>query len=56
MAAIAMTYVVNPFSVIWHKWSVFFQTLGYAKAAAELARQGYHKEARNCIELMKKLK
>jgi hypothetical protein len=29
--------------------------IGYARAAAELRRLGYEKEARHCLEEMKKL-
>jgi hypothetical protein len=32
-----------------------FSRIGYARAASELARMGYYKEAQNCIDMMKKL-
>ena len=58
MATLVMNYTVNPF------WSmlkaigrgiVHAQTVaGYSRAAAELARQGYHEEAKKVmLELVK---
>ena len=34
-------------SSIWKRFERFFLTVGYARAASELARQGYHVEAKN---------
>lgn len=56
MTTIAMTYVVNPFSGLLNKVSVFFQIVGYSRAAGELTRLGYHKEASNCLKMMKELR
>lgn len=33
-----------------------FEIMGYARAAAELTRLGYHKEAKNCIMQVKRLR
>ena len=41
-------------SSIWKRFERFFLTVGYARAASELARQGYHVEAKKLmIELSK---
>ena len=32
------------------------EVIGYARAAGELSRQGYHEEARRCMMEIKKLK
>lgn len=32
-----------------------FHKIGYMRAAGELSRAGYHKEAENCLRLMKSL-
>lgn len=55
MTAITMTYVVNPFSVLLHNLNIFFMTVGYARAASELARIGNHEAAKNCMKLASKL-
>lgn len=50
MATLVMEYTVNPF---WNTLKVFcrgtwnfLESVGYARAAAEMARLGYHEEAR----------
>lgn len=40
---------------IWSKFNRSFDRVGYARAAAELRRLGYHEEANRCLEEMKKL-
>ena len=41
MTDIAMNYVVNPLSEFWKRLDRGMQRIGYARAAAELRRQGY---------------
>ena len=36
-------------SSIWKRFERFFLTVGYARAASELARQGYHVEAKKLM-------
>lgn len=56
MTAMAMNYVVNPFSNFGRGLMRTFEIAGYARAASELARLGYHEEAKNCMMQIKKLK
>ena len=49
MTAIAINYIANPFANFLASCNRFFLTVGYAKAAAELSRQGYHEAAKNCM-------
>lgn len=41
--------------VIFIKTNRIFHQIGYRRAASELSRLGYHKEAANCIRLMNTL-
>jgi len=36
-------------SRIWKRFERFFLTVGYARAASELARQGYHVQAKKLM-------
>ena len=36
-------------SSIWKRFERFFLTVGYARAASELARQGYHVQAKKLM-------
>ena len=56
MTALAMNYVVNPFSNLRKFLFNTFEIIGYARAASELQRLGYHKEARNCAAMRDTLK
>ena len=56
MSALAINYVVNPFSGFWRGLLNTFEVIGYSKAAAELARLGYYEEAKRCIMEINKLK
>lgn len=40
----------------WKRVKDTFEVMGYARAAAELARLGYHTQARNCIMEIKRIK
>ena len=56
MTAIAMNYVVNPLQDVWKVLNNFFEVTGYARAAAELHRLGYHAEAKHCMMQVKKIR
>jgi hypothetical protein len=56
MAAIAINYVVNPLHGFWKGVQRFVEVAGYARAAAELSRLGYYKEAKACMMQIQKLK
>ena len=56
MTAITMNYVVNPLAGFWKGVKNFVEVAGYARAAAELSRLGYYKEAHACMMQAKKLK
>lgn len=56
MTDIAMNYVVNPFNGFMKGVYRTFEVAGYARAAAELTRLGYHAEAKNCILQIAKIK
>ena len=42
-------FKTNIFSTIWKGFERFFLAVGYARAAAELSRQGYHEEAKKLM-------
>jgi len=53
MTTLVMNYTVNPF---WNALKVFgrgtwnfLESVGYARAAAELHRQGFYKEAKDLM-------
>ena len=56
MTTLAMNYVVNPLAGFWRGVNNFVEVAGYARAAAELARLGYHKEAKACMLQVAKLR
>lgn len=49
MTELAIRYIANPFSGLWNWIVLTAEIIGYSRAAAELARQGLHKEAKACI-------
>jgi len=49
MTALVTNYIFSPLSGLWSSFDRFTQTIGYSRAAAELARLGYHEEAKRCI-------
>ena len=60
MTTLVMNYTINP---IWNGLRKFYRGLvisqeimGYSRAAAELARLGYHQEAKNCMMKAKELR
>jgi predicted MFS family arabinose efflux permease len=56
MTAITMNYVVNPFARIWRGIQNGLLIAGHSRAAAELARMGYHAESKAVMMELKKLK
>ena len=56
MTAIAMNYVVNPFARIFSAIQHSLLIAGHARAAAELARMGYHAESKAVMMELKKLR
>ena len=40
----------------WERIVKMFEIIGYARAAAELNKLGYHKEAKKCILEVRRLK
>lgn len=53
--ATSTTYISNRPSIWTRIWQTF-EVLGYARAARELSRLGYHTEAKNCIMMIKDLR
>ena len=49
MATLVSNYVFSPLSGLWSVLDRYTQVAGYSRAAAELARNGYHKEAKQCM-------
>ena len=46
MTALVINHIVNPLEGLFAKWNKTFISLGYARAAAELTRQGLYEEAK----------
>ena len=42
-------FKTNIFSTFWKGFERFFLSVGYARAAAELSRQGYYNESRKLM-------
>jgi hypothetical protein len=53
MTAIAMNYVVNPFKKMWSTLQYAIELQGMARAARELHRLGYSKEAEQIYQRMR---
>ena len=49
MSTATMSFIFSPLSGLWSSFDRFTQTIGYSRAAAELARMGYHEEAKKCM-------
>lgn len=56
MTAITMNYVVSPLQGFWKGVQRFVEVAGYARAAAELSRLGYYKEAKACMMQVKQIR
>ena len=54
MTALVSNYVFSPLSGLWRGIERTMMIAGYSRAASELARQGFHEEAkRTMLELTK---
>lgn len=49
MTTAVMSTIFSPLSGLWSSIDRFTQVVGYSRAAAELARMGYHEEAKKCM-------
>ena len=56
MTTIVMNTIVNPLADLKRGIWNFCEVAGYARAAAELARLGYHNEAKACMMQVKNLR
>lgn len=55
MAQLAVKYIANPFQNFWKGILRGFELAGYARAASELDRLGYRKEAESLYERMRNM-
>jgi len=55
VTALVANYVFSPLSGFWSSVDRYSQIVGYSRAAAGLARLGYHKEAKQCMLEITKL-
>ena len=55
MTTLVANYVFSPLSGLLSSFDRFTQTIGYSRAAAELARMGMIEEAKKCMLEMQKL-
>ena len=55
MTALVANYVFSPLSGLWSSFDRFTPTIGYSRAAAELARIGLVEESKRCMMEIKKL-
>jgi hypothetical protein len=56
MTALVSNYVFSPLSGLWRGIERSMMIAGYSRAAAELARQGYHEEAKKTMLELTKLR
>ena len=56
MTTAVMSTIFSPLSGLWSSLDRTIQIVGYSKAAAELARQGYQEEAKACMMEVAKLR
>lgn len=56
MTTAVMNYMFAPLSGLSYSFVRWFQVIGYSRAAAELARQGFHAEAKKCMLELAKVK
>lgn len=56
MSTTVMNYTINPFVKLFNIIQHSLLIAGYAKAAAELSRQGYYEEAKTVMLELKKLR
>lgn len=55
MTTAILSYAFSPLSGLWSALGRTLQVIGYSRAAAELTRQGYHKEAKKVMLELSKL-
>lgn len=55
MTALVENYVFSPLSGLWSALDHWVQVVGYSRAAAELAKLGYHEESKHCMMEIGKL-
>lgn len=56
MTTLVSNYVFSPLSGLWSSIERTMMIAGHSRAAAELARQGYHEEAKRCMLELTKLR
>jgi hypothetical protein len=56
MTALVSNYVFSPLSGLWRGIERSMMIAGYSRAASELARQGYHEEAKKTMLELTKLR
>jgi hypothetical protein len=56
MTTAVMNYMFAPLSGLWSSFGHWFQMIGYSRAAAELARQGYQEESKRLMLELAKIK
>ena len=56
MTEAIMKYTFAPLQGFWSGLYNTCEIIGYSRAASELARQGYHAEAKACMMELKKLR
>ena len=56
MTEAIMKYTFAPLQGFWSGLYNTCEIIGYSRAASELARQGYHTEAKACMMELKKLR
>ena len=55
MTALVQNFVFSPLSGLWSAIDRSTQVIGYSRAAAELARAGYHEESKKCMMEIKRI-
>ena len=56
MTTLVSNYVFSPLSGLWRGIERSMMIAGYSRAASELARQGYHEEAKKTMLELTKLR
>ena len=56
MTALVSNYVFSPLSGLWRGIERSMMIAGYSRAASELARQGFHEEAKKTMLELTKLR
>ena len=56
MTTAVMSTMFSPLSGLWSSLDRTIQVVGYSRAAAELAKLGYHEESKACMMEIAKLR